>query len=125
MHAKGPILFTVGLNIFILFPLTFKNLSFSPILKQKSNLLSQNWYFFSLSSAKYGNSNLGFVLPDKKRKKKPSKVGSYGKIEEIFITALAAKTTQKAESCTNKNLLMQDWVFRLGQKGKTEATHLM
>ena len=85
------------------FPLTFQNQSYSPILKQKSNLLSQNWYFFSLSSAKYGNSNLGFVLPDKKRKKK-SKVGSYGKIEEIFITALAAQTTQKAESCTTKKI---------------------
>ena len=59
--------------------------------------------FFSLSSAKYGNSNLGFVLSDKKKKEKAFKSRIH-KIEEIFITALAAQTTKKAESCTTKKI---------------------
>ena len=35
------------------------------------------------------------------------------KIEQVFITALADQTVQKAESRTNRSLLLQDWVFRL------------
>ena len=43
--------------------------------------------------------------------KKPSKVGYFSKIKEIFITVLAAQMDQKAKYSTTKSLLMQDWVF--------------
>jgi hypothetical protein len=45
--------------------------------------------------------------------KKTSKVGNFRKITDIFITALAAQTAQKAGSLTIKSLLTKDWVFRL------------
>ena len=53
------------------------------------------------------------VLPVPIEKKQNSKVRYFNKMAEIR-TALAAKTALKAESCTTKSLLMQDWVFRLG-----------
>ena len=36
--------------------------------------------------------------------------------EEIFSIDLAAQTNQKRKSHTTKSCLMQDWVFRLGEK---------
>ena len=55
-------------------------------------------------------------------KKSPSEVGYFGKLSEIFITALAAQTAWKAEFCTTKSLLMQDWVFRLGSRANVQQT---
>ena len=46
--------------------------------------------------------------------KKPSKVGFFSIVEEIFINAVAVQTPPKAKSRTTRSLLMQDWVFRLG-----------
>ena len=47
-----------------------------------------------------------------------------GKSEEIILLPWLPKRPKKQNPVPPKKL-KQDWVFRLGQKGKTEATHLM
>ena len=49
------------------------------------------------------------------KKKTPSKVGCFRKIEEIFISGLAAKTAPPKIPYYQKPL-MQDWVTRLKSK---------
>ena len=43
--------------------------------------------------------------------KKPSKVGFFSKVKEIFINAVAVQTPPIAKSRTTRSLLMQDWAF--------------
>ena len=51
-------------------------------------------------------------------KKPPSKVAHNRPPIFFFCTGPAAQTAQKQKSRTPKSPLMQDWVFRLGQKPK-------
>ena len=39
----------------------------------------------------------------------------------LLITALAAQIAQKEESPNTKNILLQDWLFRLGCKTQTQS----
>ena len=62
----------------------------------------------------YRNSNVVLFLSMKIRKNNPSKVEYSSKISKIVTAALAAQVAQKAESCTTRSCVLQDWVFRLG-----------
>ena len=51
-----------------------------------------------------------------KYEKTSAKVGNFSRIRENYITALATQTTQEDKSSNNLRLLIQDWIFILGQR---------
>ena len=51
--------------------------------------------------------------------KKPSKVGFFSIVEEIFINAVAVQTPLKAKSRTTRSLLIQDWGAHENEKQQT------